>query len=422
MNDSPISRTVVWHGVVILAATAHTLVLPLEWVLGLGESRWLAAFRWFTLAVFVVDVAVSIASRRRPPQKERARVVHGAKQHPVGFLVVDLLAAVPLYALTGRASFGLFGLFKLIKVARILSDWRRRAIRFDTWALVGFGVYWLVLAGHWLSCGWLQLEGTTAEGGLLSAYVRGLYWTVTTVTSVGYGDITPTSDAQRVYAMLTMLVGLTFFGYVVGVIARVLGRRDPATERFLSGVESLSHASRLGSLPKGLRDRVYDYHLYVWQQQLGHDEEGFLAGLPVTLRGEVSYHLKKDLLGRVALFSETGDDFLKDIAQYLRPQVVTPGDFVFEVGDDGRDMFFIAQGSVEVVTEQGKLLRHLSEGDFFGEIALFSDGRRTASVRSTEYSHLYVLDRAAIRLIRRKYPEVHDRIEARAMERTGHDA
>ena len=47
-------------------------------------------------------------------------------------------------------------------------------------------------------------------------YIASLYWTVTTVTTVGYGDITPTAPAERVYAIICMVVGTGVFGYVIG--------------------------------------------------------------------------------------------------------------------------------------------------------------------------------------------------------------
>ena len=43
-------------------------------------------------------------------------------------------------------------------------------------------------------------------------YIAGLYWAITTMTTVGYGDILPRSDAERVYATASMLLGATVFG------------------------------------------------------------------------------------------------------------------------------------------------------------------------------------------------------------------
>ena len=174
---------------------------------------------------------------------------------------------------------------------------------------------------------------------------------MTTVTGVGYGDIVPTTNVQRLYAAATMLLGFSFFGYVVGVVARVIGRRDPATERFQAGVEALAHATRSGALPKELEDRVYEYHWYVWRNHLDAHEAAWLGALPEPLRAQVSYHLKKDLLDRLGIFRQAGEDFLLDMVLHLHSLVLTPGDVLFEVGDEGDEMYLIARGTVEVKDE-----------------------------------------------------------------------
>ena len=65
----------------------------------------------------------------------------------------------------------------------------------------------------------------------------------------------------------------------------------------------------------------------------------------------------------------------------------------------------------------GRVLSVLGEGDFFGEIAAFEGGIRTASVAALGYCELYALDRRAIERLARKHPEVHERIRRQALER-----
>ena len=43
-------------------------------------------------------------------------------------------------------------------------------------------------------------------------YIAGVYWAITTMTTVGYGDILPKSDVERLYATIIMLLGATVFG------------------------------------------------------------------------------------------------------------------------------------------------------------------------------------------------------------------
>ena len=59
----------------------------------------------------------------------------------------------------------------------------------------------------------------------------------------------------------------------------------------------------------------------------------------------------------------------------------------------------------------------LTDGDFFGEIALFTDQKRTATVKSISYSDLYRLDKELFEEVLRRYPKIANHIRKIAEER-----
>jgi len=64
-------------------------------------------------------------------------------------------------------------------------------------------------------------------------YVAALYWTVTTLTTVGYGDIVPATSAERVIACVVMILGGMAFGYIIGNMSALVSRiniREAALE------------------------------------------------------------------------------------------------------------------------------------------------------------------------------------------------
>ena len=87
----------------------------------------------------------------------------------------------------------------------------------------------------------------------------------------------------------------------------------------------------------------------------------------------------------------------------MRPEFCVPNDFVFREGDIGKEMYFLTQGIMEVVgcvdTPKEEHYVMLHEGEFFGEIAVFHNVRRTASIRAISYSTTFVLTRRNLDLI-----------------------
>jgi voltage-gated potassium channel len=131
-----------------------------------------------------------------------------------------------------------------------------------------------------------------------------------------------------------------------------------------------------------------------------------LSGLPATLQTEVSILLKREFIEKVPFLKGVGQEVIRDIAFELRPVIFTPGTYIFRAGEIGRHVYFISHGTVEVISADGKkILATLSDGDFFGEIALLFRQPRTAGVRAKDYCDMYCLDKDTFDRILVHYPD-----------------
>jgi voltage-gated potassium channel len=167
-----------------------------------------------------------------------------------------------------------------------------------------------------------------------------------------------------------------------------------------------------------LQRRIYDYYAYLWENRLGYDESAVLAELPPSLRIEVALVLKQDFIHKVPFLKGANRELMRDIAMELQPVIFTPGDFIFRAGEIGRHMYFISHGTVEVISADGKsIYATLTDGDFFGEIALLLSQPRTASIRAIDYCDLYALDKETFECVLDHYPDFAEHIRAMASKR-----
>jgi CRP-like cAMP-binding protein len=135
------------------------------------------------------------------------------------------------------------------------------------------------------------------------------------------------------------------------------------------------------------------------------------------LQNEVSVHLRREILEKIPTFSQVSDEFLKDVSLHMRPQVCVPGECVFKEEDVGNEMYFVIRGKLNVLASDKKL-SSLADGDFFGEIALFTENKkRTATVKSVSYSDLYKLDRELFNEVLLRYPDIANQIKSIAEKR-----
>jgi CRP-like cAMP-binding protein len=88
---------------------------------------------------------------------------------------------------------------------------------------------------------------------------------------------------------------------------------------------------------------------------------------------------KIDLLKKVPMFNELSKRHLREISKHSDNVAMKIGDVLVRQGDKGWEFFFIIGGKARV-EKDGRIIRNLTSGDFFGEISLIDREPRTASV------------------------------------------
>lgn len=128
----------------------------------------------------------------------------------------DLLGAIPFYGPL-RA----LRIVRVLRVVRLIALGRRVIQRYDLPLLptATFAYLFLVVAAVWLGAAaiFFELESPTNEG--IDTFDDALWWSMTTLSTVGYGDTYPTTTAGRVVAMVTMVFGVGVLGTLAATIA-----------------------------------------------------------------------------------------------------------------------------------------------------------------------------------------------------------
>ncbi|MCW8963581.1 MAG: cation:proton antiporter [Gammaproteobacteria bacterium] len=172
--------------------------------------------------------------------------------------------------------------------------------------------------------------------------------------------------------------------------------------------ESIEAEQRAGTIPPGVAEGMID--------NFNHQIR--------ALRGVKTTELEIDpteLLRKVPFFQKTPEEDFDKVAALLKPRTIPADDYIINEGAAGKSMFLIARGVVRVLRGKGDeevVLASLLPGDFFGEMALLHDERRSASCRAVTPCALYELTREDIKRIAEVAPAIQHAMEEADAERT----
>jgi len=136
---------------------------------------------------------------------------------------------------------------------------------------------------------------------------------------------------------------------------------------------------------------------------------------PVTVEDQIA-----DRLSAVDIFSPLSPDELRQLAKATAGHIFAPGETLIRAGDEGSSMFVVHNGCVAVqIADRGgpRTVAELTEGNFFGEMALFTGEPRTANVVALEETEVLEIGHAAMKHIFQTNPSLAESISWTIAER-----
>jgi voltage-gated potassium channel len=381
------------------------------------------AVYWIISVVYLLDIPYTFNQAVK-----KGLVVYSdrrsiARMYLRGWFAVDVISGLPLawmFSFFSGASpespvgvvLGIVVATKILKMAKIskvsaiFRDIRESlSVNPSLMRLVTFA-FWFVTVVHLMACGWVLIGAAEAERSHFDQYLRGVYWCVTTIATIGYGDYVPNhnSNLQIIYTIGVMVFGVGMYGYIIGNVATLIANLDTARAAYQEKMEEINDFLRTKRVPAALQTRVRDYYSYLWETQKSVTTVSITEELPHTIAMEILLFLNRTILSKVSLFRNANEIFIREIVQLLRPIVFLPGDYIIRQGEYGDCMYFLSSGDVEVVVGEAKVAQ-LGAGSPFGETALLQGEKRNASIRALTYCDVYKLSKSDFDALRARYPE-----------------
>ena len=234
----------------------------------------------------------------------------------------------------------------------------------------------------WISQEWPQLAGHTVNGDPTPLFNRTLvnqvtfgdrylvavYWSITTLSTVGFGDVTPNTRTERIFNIFAMIFGCLMFATIIGTVSSVAMGQKLLEEKVTRQLAELREFLQSKGINKPLRIRVRRFMETLYTAKSGFDEAEVLRQLPPPMAQEVLHCLYHDQISAVPMFRALEDGALNAICMRMRPFKAMKEDWIYRVGEAGREIYIIIEGAVALRSEViGVKPRLMQSGAVFGE-------------------------------------------------------
>ncbi|CAF2520861.1 unnamed protein product [Rotaria sp. Silwood2] len=229
-----------------------------------------------------------------------------------------------------------------------------------------------------------------------AAYVTALYYTMSSLTSIGFGNVAANSDNEKIFTCVMMLIGSLLYATIFGNVTTIFTQMYSATARYHEMLSSIREFMRLHGMPNQLNERIMDYVVSTWAMTKGIDATKVLNYCPKDMRADICVHMNRSVFNEHPAFRLASDGCLRALAVHFHINHSAPGDMLYHCGESLDMLCFIVSGSLEVIQDD-EVLAILSTNDVFGDDFWSKNrdnvGQSAANVRALTYCNLHQIRR-----------------------------
>ncbi|EPS59603.1 potassium channel, partial [Genlisea aurea] len=236
-------------------------------------------------------------------------------------------------------------------------------------------------------------------------YVTAIYWSITTLTTVGYGDLHAENTREMIFDVVYMLFNLGLTAYLIGNMTNLVVHGTSRTRQFRDTIQAASSFAQRNQLPTRLQEQMLSHLCLKFRTDSeGLHQQEILDSLPKAIRSSISHFLFYSLVDKVYLFHGVSNDLLFQLVSEMKAEYFPPKEDIILQNEAPTDLYILATGAVDLLVlkngvEQASLaslvVGEARAGDVTGEIGVLCYKPQLFTVRTKRLTQLLRLNRTA---------------------------
>ncbi|KAF5786563.1 putative potassium channel, voltage-dependent, EAG/ELK/ERG, rmlC-like jelly roll [Helianthus annuus] len=230
-------------------------------------------------------------------------------------------------------------------------------------------------------------------------YISAIYWSITTMTTVGYGDLHAENAAEMVFIIFYMLFNLGLTAYIIGNMTNLVVEGTRRTMEFRNSIEAASSFVGRNRLPTRLKEQILAYMCLRFKAE-SLNQQQLIEQLPKTICKSIRQHLFLPTVEKVYLFKDVSREILLLLVADMKAEYIPPREDVIIQNEAPDDVYIIVSGEVEIIEcdsmEKEQVVGVLRTCDIFGEVGALCCRPQSYIYRTKTLSQLLRLKTTAL--------------------------
>uniref|UniRef100_A0A3Q7IKY1 Cyclic nucleotide-binding domain-containing protein n=1 Tax=Solanum lycopersicum TaxID=4081 RepID=A0A3Q7IKY1_SOLLC len=176
--------------------------------------------------------------------------------------------------------------------------------------------YWLATHYHTAENTWIGSNVTSFQERSISlGYTYSMYWSVVTLTTVGYGDLYAHNTGEKVFAIFYMLFNIGLTAYLIGNMTNLVVHSAARTFAMRDAINEILRYARKNRLPEGIKEQMLAHSTLRFKTAELQQEE-VVEDLPKAIRSSIAQHLFHTTIQNTYLFKGVSEDFLVQLVMF----------------------------------------------------------------------------------------------------------
>ncbi|KAK4793241.1 hypothetical protein SAY86_023676 [Trapa natans] len=339
------------------------------------------------------------------------------------WLIFDIISTVPFEIVhsilpSPLQQYGVFNILRLWRLRRVGAMfaslekdknfnyfWLRclKLVMVTLFSVHMAGCFFYLLADHYLNpeSTWigLCLGADFHERTLWQRYVASIYWSITTLSTTGYGDIHPVNSREMLFDIIYMLFNLALTSYIIGNMSSLVVHGTNRTRSFRDTIQAARHFAHRNRLPNWLQDQMLAHLILKYRTDSeGLQQQETIDSLPKAIRSNISRYLFYSLVDRVYLFRGVSNDLLFQLVSEMKAEYFPPKEDVILQNEAPTDLYLLVTGAMELIVKRNgveEVVGEARKGDVCGEVGVLCYRPQIFTVRTKRLSQLLRLNRTS---------------------------